>query len=96
MGGIAVNEPAELRAPARGWRKLWKKDDWNQLRIVIQGDPPEIRTWLNGKPTATWKDDGKGDRPASRGPIAFKVRGDEDCFSNHACFRNILLLQLKQ
>ena len=96
VGGIAVNEPAELRAPAKGWKGLWKKDDWNRLRIVIRGDPPEIRTWLNGKPTATWKHDGKGDRPAARGPIALKVRGDGDCFNNHACFRNILLLQLKR
>jgi hypothetical protein len=95
IGGIARDAAGDVLAPAKGWQKAWKKDDWNELRIVVQGSPPEIRTWLNGEPMATYKDDGKGEPLPDRGPIALKVHGSEDCFNNHVYFRNIRLLQLK-
>jgi len=95
VGGISVHEAGDRRVPAKGWKKVWKKDDWNQLRVAIKGSPPEIRTWLNDKPMATHKDDGKGERLADSGPIAFKIHGHEECFNNHVYFRDVRILELK-
>jgi len=95
VGGLVRRDGDEPHVRAKGWEKVWKKDGWNQLRITIQGSPPQIRTWLNGQPMATCKDDGKGDPLPERGPVALKVHGEQDCFNNHVYFRNIRLFELK-
>ena len=43
----------EAHQEARG---ALKKDDWNRLTVMAQGDV--IKTWLNGIPAAHWLDDG--------------------------------------
>jgi len=94
VGGIATGETAEPRVAAKGWKKLWKKDDWNQLRIRVEAQPPTIRTWLNGAPVATYTHP-TAEPLAPRAPIALKIHGGDDAFNNHACFRNLHLRQLK-
>ena len=49
-------------------RKLFKQGNWNKVRVEAIGD--SIRTWLNGKPTASIRD---GMTP--RGFIALQVHG---------------------
>ena len=95
VGGIAGSRIGDFSAPAKGWKKLWKKADWNELRIVIKGNPPEIHTWLNGAPVADFKDDAKEPRLPATGHIALKVHGDEGCFNNHVAVRHIRVLELK-
>ena len=94
VGGIATHREGDPPVAAKGWKKVWKKDGWNRLRIVIKGNPPELRTWLNGTPTAAYTDPGKGDPLPPRGRIALKIHGSDDCFNNHATFRNIRMLRL--
>jgi len=40
----------------REWAKHWKKDDWNLLRVKIEGVVPHIQVWINGQQTADWTD----------------------------------------
>lgn len=68
MGGIYGERLPELQVPAgqpqvgtgkrldREWQKYWKKDDWNQIKIRIEGDAPHIQVWINGNVSADWTD----------------------------------------
>ncbi len=56
---------------AEGWEKVWKQDAWNQLRVRIVGNPPRIRTWLNGAPMVDFTDDKR--RTHDTGMIGFQV-----------------------
>jgi hypothetical protein len=82
---------------AEGWKNAWKPDDWNDLRIVIRGQPPTIRTWLNGKAMTTFNAEGVelDDPPPARGPIALKVSGPEACFNHRLRVRHLRLRRLK-
>ncbi len=40
----------------REWQKYWKKDDWNSIKIRIEGDAPHIQVWINGNVSADWTD----------------------------------------
>ena len=91
VAGIATSELDGPRAPAKGWKKLWKKDDWNALRIVVTGDPPTLRTWLNGQPMATLKCDKTPALLNARGPIALAVTGPQDAFNDRLYVRKVIL-----
>jgi len=49
--GLLGGDEAEF---SRRGRKLFKRDDWNKVRVEAIGD--SIRTWLNGKPCAEIRD----------------------------------------
>jgi hypothetical protein len=53
LKGLDAPDPARVN---RDWRKLWKEDDWNNLRARIEGDAPHIQVWLNGQPLVDWTD----------------------------------------
>lgn len=38
------------------WSRHWKKDDWNHLRVRIEGEVPHIQVWMNGQKITDWKD----------------------------------------
>ncbi|MFW6163388.1 MAG: family 16 glycoside hydrolase [Planctomycetota bacterium] len=96
VGGIATHAVPGPRVPARGWEKLWKKDDWNTLRIVVTGDPPTIRTWLNGQPLVKHKCKKTPDLLRPRGPLGLTVTGPQACFKNHLYVRKVILLEPRQ
>ena len=95
VGGIATCEVEGPTVPAKDWRKLWKKDDWNELRIRIKGDPPTIQTWLNGQGVAklTCKETPELLKPI--GPIALVVSGGPDAFNDRIYLRSAILRKLK-
>lgn len=33
---------------AKGWKKTWKLNDWNTIKIRCIGKEPKITTWING------------------------------------------------
>lgn len=39
-----------------GGKDLWKRDEFNSVRVRIQGQPPRIQAWINGSKTADFKD----------------------------------------
>jgi hypothetical protein len=42
-------------APER-WREYWKANDWNSLRVRIEGAAPRIQVWLNDRRITDWTD----------------------------------------
>jgi len=34
--------------PTEAVNKVWKIDEWNSIRIRMEGDPPRIMEWING------------------------------------------------
>jgi hypothetical protein len=89
VGGITGSRFGDFRAPAAEWKKAWKKDDWNELRVAVKGQPPEIRTWVNGRPMAELKGAPTDPRVGAEGHVALKLGGPADCFSDPILFRNI-------
>ena len=95
VGGIAGSRIGDSHVPAKDWKTAWKKDDYNEIRVTVRGDPPEIRTWLNGKPMAERKGESKDPRVGAKGHLALKIHGAEEAFGNKALFRNIRVLEIK-
>jgi hypothetical protein len=64
VGGVYGERLPEAQAAGNGtgkkldreWMKYWKKDDWNHLRIRVEGEVPHIQVWINGTQTADWTD----------------------------------------
>ena len=38
------------------WPSFWKAGKWNEFRVRIVGNPPEVTTWINGVKFLQWKD----------------------------------------
>jgi len=86
-----------LHGPPEGkdWAKVWKKGEWNELRVVVRGKPPTIQTWLNGAVMAELKDDAKRARVGDSGRIGLEIHGGRDAFANRIFFRNVRILELE-
>lgn len=45
--------PEERAAAARkrneAWQRVWKREDWNSIRVRMEGVVPNIKVWLNGE-----------------------------------------------
>ncbi|MGE5568469.1 MAG: DUF1080 domain-containing protein [Rhodospirillales bacterium] len=45
--------PEERAAAARkrneAWQRVWKREDWNSIRVRMEGVVPNINVWLNGE-----------------------------------------------
>ena len=41
---------------SEGWEAVWRKDDWNQLRVRMEGEAPSITVWLNGTKITEFED----------------------------------------
>ena len=89
VGGVCGREIGDLRAVAKEWQEVWRKNDWNQVRVVVKGNPPEIHTWVNGKPMVKFKDNARKPRLPETGRIALKINGGDECFNNAVQFRRI-------
>ncbi len=71
-------------------RKLFKRDDWNHIRVEAIGD--SIKTWMNGEPCASVKD---GMTP--RGLIGLQVHNvGKDAEGAQVRWRNLMITELTQ
>lgn len=82
--------------PSEGWEKVWKKGDWNALRVRIRGEAPRIEVSLNGARIVDFQ--AAGNRLAGGaigGSIALQIHGGERCRPGlkHR-FRNIAVREL--
>jgi len=73
VGGLYGEEIGAFYRPARDFKKLWKKNAWNNMRARIVGNPPHITTWLNGVKQVVFQDDRR--RLPDRGHIVLQVHG---------------------
>ncbi len=92
-----------LYAPAEGgfiqqnrnWSKYFKKDDWNQLRARITGQPAHVTSWLNGVKMIDFRD--SRDRFPREGYIGLQVHGGGDSWGemSRARYRNVRIREAK-
>jgi len=98
IGGVACGGFFDrVHRKAKGWEAVWKKDDWNDLRVTVRGQPPVVRTWVNGKPMMTLeaKDLKLDEPPPARGAIGLKIAGPEASFNHRVFFRYIRVRPLE-
>ena len=88
------------------WLQHWKLNNWNQFRVVVEGSPAKISTWLNGEKVVAWDGAKYEDRnyEAARvvenlgdeGFISLQVDGHLRWPEGSACrWRNIRVRELK-
>jgi len=75
------------------WKKAWKKGQWNEIRAIIQGQPPHIQSWLNGTKLVDFTDTKK--RLPATGRIALQIHRGGDWKGKLTRFRNIRIRLLK-
>ena len=45
-------------AAAQAWQKAWKREEWNTVRVRIEGVVPHITVWVNGELVTDFTDTG--------------------------------------
>jgi hypothetical protein len=97
IGGV-YGERLEGVAAVRSesWEKVWRKGDWNALRIRMEGQIPDITVWLNGTKITDFTDSGNhAAGGAGDGMIAVQVHGgDRWKAGGYHRFRNIAVKRL--
>jgi hypothetical protein len=89
LEGVEITEQA-------GWKDAWRKDDWNALRVRMEGATPRITVWLNGKKITEFEDTANhAAGGATDGMIALQVHGGSRWVEGgfHR-YRNIAVKQL--
>lgn len=79
------------------WEKVWKKNDWNAMRVRVQGDLPRFQVWLNGEKITDWSDFANhAAANALDGMIAVQVHGGTKIWKEGGKhrFRNIAVREL--
>ena len=60
--------------------KVWKREDWNSIRVRVTGETPHVIVWMNDTQITDYTDtanhaiDGM-----TEGPIAIQVHGGARC-----------------
>ena len=62
-----------LPVKPKRWPNFWKAGKWNEFRVRIVGNPPEVTTWINGVKFLQWKDTER--RLPDTGGIALQIHG---------------------
>lgn len=65
---------------SKGWEEVWKKDDWNAMRIRIRGAEPRVEVWLNDSQIVDFQDtQNRLPAGATQGSVAVQVHGGDRC-----------------
>jgi hypothetical protein len=60
----------------RPWVKAWKRDDWNAVRVRVEGDIPHVTVWFNDVQITDFTDVANNAIGGmTEGPIAIQVHG---------------------
>ena len=60
----------------RPWVKAWKRDDWNSVRVRMEGEVPHVTVWFNGQQVTDFTDVANNAIGGiTEGPIAIQVHG---------------------
>jgi len=60
----------------RPWVKVWKRDDWNTVRVRMEGDIPHVQVWFNDVQITDFTDVANNAIGGmTEGPIAIQVHG---------------------
>lgn len=101
VGGLIGEKLRVSQGASAAWEKVWRRDDWNSLRIRMTGEIPQVTLWINGNKmydVAEKTNDLIGD--AIAGMIALQVHWSEGRMPSwrpnkaHR-FRNIAIREIK-
>jgi hypothetical protein len=60
----------------RPWVKVWKRDDWNTVRVRMEGEIPHVTVWFNDVQITDFTDVANNAIAGiTEGPIAIQVHG---------------------
>ena len=60
----------------RPWVKVWKRDDWNTVRVRMEGEIPHVQVWFNDVQITDFTDVANNAIGGiTEGPIAIQVHG---------------------
>ena len=78
--------------------KHFKKDQWNDVRIVCRGEPAGIRVWLNDTLITDFRHTAESTAGIGKaGTICLQIHpGGKDVDENKARFRNIFIRELRR
>lgn len=86
--------PTPLPVSPTEWTTFWKHDQWKQFRARIEGNPPEITTWIDGVRFMHWQDDQQ--RAPDAGSIALQVHGGGNFVGKYVRYRDIRVKELNK
>lgn len=92
IGGIYGEATGGFYFPNREWLDHIKKDEWNKVVAVVQGNPPTIDVWLNGNHACAFQDTEK--RLPDEGHIALQVHAGDKFDGLKTRYRNIRIREL--
>jgi hypothetical protein len=74
VGGIPLGSTTPNgEAP---WMKVWKREDWNSVRVRVTGDVPHATVWINDQQVTDYTDTANHAVDGMvEGPIAIQVHG---------------------
>jgi hypothetical protein len=78
QGAAAGPPPAfgEGNQAGRPWVKAWKRDDWNAVRVRMEGEVPHVTVWINDQQITDFTDVANNAIGGiTEGPIAIQVHG---------------------
>jgi hypothetical protein len=67
VGGANMPNPTRMTVEQRaewnrqrnaGWQRVWKREEWNSVRIRFEGETPHIQVWMNGEQITDFTDTG--------------------------------------
>ena len=77
--GAAAGPPPQFgegNQAGRPWVKAWKRDDWNAVRVRMEGDVPHVTVWINDQQITDFTDVANNAIGGiTEGPIAIQVHG---------------------
>jgi hypothetical protein len=76
-----------------GWTHFYNHGDWNEIRAIVEGQPPRIRFWLNANQTVDFVD--TEERLPAEGVIALQIHRGGDWAGKVTRFRNIRIRPLQ-
>ncbi len=67
---------AEMQARNQAWQKVWKREDWNSVRIRMEGEAPHIQVWINDEKITDFQDTANHAKGGiTEGPIGIQMHG---------------------
>jgi 3-keto-disaccharide hydrolase len=67
---------AAMEKRNEAWQKVWKREDWNSVRVRIEGDVPHIQVWINDTLITDFRDTANHAKGGIvSGPIGLQVHG---------------------
>ena len=74
VGGIPLGGTTPQGTAA--WMKVWKREEWNTVRVRFAGDVPHITVWINDQQITDFTDTANHAAGGiTEGPIAIQVHG---------------------